>query len=506
MRILGAEGTDQRLNYWAKIWKELCRSIQKGDICIKLLNPHMLILDILEEYEFNKLRNNRNRIFLIRTIETFLKENLIVKQFFTKEYKILKDKLENKDYPCIYSLCQQINDLLADRKYAHLAFKMLKDILMRSAKADDYKKIKRLSLELITEFIIFGHSLSNIEFYVYDIFNLDICKDKINTHFINSIKNHNFRLKDFKSEEDFKNAANTYIEHLTIKGRIEVFEKYIDKEKVKVDYFFKAIGLKITGEAKAYALNNCVAYDPFAISYLHDELDNNKRIELFNFGFEVSTKNNFCNIKVSVFKIDDDFGFSDDDLGFQEAFEQAVYFFNTLKILYDSPRYDSYLVSRYYFCVTENNERFAFFGCDLRSDIEENPEIVCSENMVAIGNSIGLFSFYGEVSAQKVKLINRSILFFTKGQEAQTIEDKLLNFWICIETLLNAHDDNDKFDIIQTTASNTAILFRKTEELKNLYRLIRYHYRTDLQLIPEENVVTLPKNMAKKFGMENIVQ
>lgn len=501
MGILGAEGTDQRLSYWAEVWKELRHSIQDGDICIKLLNPHMLILDILEEYELNKLKNKRNRMFFIRTIEVFLKENLIVKQFFIKEYIILKDKLENKEYLCIYFVCQQINDLLSDRKYAYLIFKMLKGILMRPAKADDYKKIKGLSLELITEFIIFGHSLPSIEFYVDNIFSLDICNGEINRHFIDNIKNHNFRLKDFKSEEDFKNAANTYIEHLTIKDRIEVFEKYIDKEKVKVDYFFKAIGLKITGEAKTYSINNCVAYDPFAISYLRDELDNNKRMELFNFGFEAPTEDNFCNIKVSVFKIEDDFGFPEDDFGFHEAFEQAVFFFNTLKILYGSRRYESYLVSRYYFWVTENDERFASFGWDLRSDIEENPEKISSENMAAIGNSIGLSSFYEEVSAQEIKLINRSVLFFTKGKEAQTIEDKLLNFWICIETLLKVHDNNDKFGIIQTTASNTAILFRKTEELINLYRIIRYNYRTDLQIFPEENVVTLPKDIAEKFGM-----
>lgn len=501
MGILQAERTDKRLSYWDEVWKELCHSIQKGDICVKLLNPHMLILDILEEYELNKLKNKRNRMFFIRTIEIFLKDNLIVKQFFTKEYIILKDKLENKDYSCIYSLCQQINDFLLDRKYAHLVFKMLKGILMRPAKADDYKKIKRLSLELITEFIIFDHSLPSVEFYVDNIFSLDICNDEINRHFIDNIKNHNFRLKDFKSEEDFKNAANMYIKHLTIKDRIEVFEKYIDKEKVKVDYFFKAIGLKITGEAKTYSLNNCVAYDPFAISYLHDELDNNKRMELFNFGFEVPTKNNFCIIKVSVFKIEDDAGFPEDDVGFHEAFEQAIFFFNTLKILYGSSRYESYLVSRYYFGVTEDDERFASFGWDLRSGIEEKPEKISSENMVEIGNSIKLSSFYEEVSAQEINLINRSIMFFTKGKEAQTTEDKLLNFWICIETLLKVHDNN-KFDIIQTTASNTAILFRKTEELKNLYRIIRYNYRTDLQTFPEENVVTLSKNMAEKFGME----
>ena len=180
MGILGEEGTDQRLSYWAEVWKELCHSIQKGDICIKLLNPHMLILDILEEYELNKLKNKQNRIFFIRTIEILLKENLIVKQFFTKEYIVLKDKLENKDYSCIYSLCQQINDLLSDRKYAYLVFKMLKGILMRPAKADD--SVFKENLKELRKYTKRPAILDNIDsacrFYNDNAYALDLLSDE----------------------------------------------------------------------------------------------------------------------------------------------------------------------------------------------------------------------------------------------------------------------------------------------------------------------------------------
>lgn len=442
---------EKKLKYWIQIWNELINNFNKNSFGLKFENVHTIIEELLEEIEFNHLQNTLNKKFFIEKLGKILKEDIVIKNNFNLEIKNLIENLNSDKNEYINVICINIDrNIFKSKKYISLLLKNIKEIIINEDEKN-YNDIKNLTKSIIIEFIMLKYNTDYIKLIIQNIFDTYIEYDG---HVVTNLP--------INSDLD-NDKLKAYINNLSIGDRIDLIDKYIEKESEELYIIcrlngFKAVNELICGDVEFYnpkfknhiAISNFISDEEIREQYENWNSENIVNIpHYYNAIVKVKAKTNYQ--------------------AFKEAERKIELVFNTIRCCYPSEYKFSLCKENYYILDKEKN----FIGessslpknyHDEYEFYRENDDTFIPQNQY-LQDILKAFSQFMYNDSKEYNETQRKIIAslggFRKANENEKLEEKLLNYWICIENLMNIKTEKNKNLIINKGEESVFTLARE---------------------------------------------
>ena len=226
-----------------------------------------------------------------------------------------------------------------------------------------------------------------------------------------------------------------YIDNLTIEDRIKSLKDYFNKKSYKYYYLFNISGIK--GIDLNIRLNNVSIYN-WKTSYKFP-IEVDKKMQKEYIGYKYGKfEDNDIHCSICIKSVDK-----------EDVFEKIKQQLNeALDILYTYHNFECKILVDYshYIVFNENNE---IVSEGMTRQYDENfkrevrPLQFYSGNEVLKANEE--YNNYSKYILNNLtptsEIVKNSVRYYRKGKEATNVEDKILNYWICIENMLNVNID-----------------------------------------------------------------
>lgn len=404
-----------------------------NDFCV--LNPNVVIDLIIEELSENN--NSRNLKFFKEKLGEFFKEDVILQQGYGELIKkILEHIISDKSFTL--ELCKKINNELKDAQYAKLCYKRLIYLLKSpNTLQDEKKEIQYLTNVLIVEFALHGYSPKKISNMLEEIFDdYKIYRDEIFST--------KFPIPD-NIEKGTKELKASYMDNLTISDRFKSLSKYLDKKKEKIYYIVTLKG--ISGKNVNIKINNVHIYNYKMFPQFKFEEENEKEQKIL---WSEKFKKNEIHCSICIERIDANNSIEFVKKELNNAID-VIHLYHNVECIIEADFSN-------YFVFNKNKELFGSGGTvedtdEFKRDIKSlqyDYSDLKKLNKIYKKYEQNIINSNSNVS----KLIKNSARYFRKGKEAKASEDKILNYWICIENLFQieqqfpknilSNEENDK--------------------------------------------------------------
>jgi hypothetical protein len=449
-----------KVQFWKDSWEDLIDDFLKKSFGLRLNNPHLLIDDIITEIEENGFKNLDNKKYYYSILSEYLINDPVINKRLKSKFKILRKVFNSDRTSYILESCKEIKELFQNGLYFENSLDLITDLLTsdEAISIDFVKSLNYLSQGIIVELIKKTYDLEDIKKFVTNIFdNYSFVKENILTtkfpHEIDEEKYINEK-EDFKRDDYNKDVINL-ITNLTLEERIKKLLYYYHKEKEKVFYIFLIEGLKgdietTIGPVTFYSLEKkqfVKEKSDYDFEDLQHRQGTNKYLQAsveVDFLMPISSKNE------AVTKL-------------ENALDILACFFNS--------KTSFYLNDSNYTIINEKGRSiFSSMSRDKRDSILKYQDSLDLNDVEKHLNELGYYTFLWDESRKHnkstLKIIN-ALHWYRKGEDSLKQEDKMLNYWISIESLFNLEKDlmfdvlNDrnksKFHLIQETISSLLI-------------------------------------------------
>lgn len=405
---------DTKVRYFISYYLYRIELYEKGSSKFDVFNLHSLCKIITEEISKNNIDRNlkffQNKLRNISKIDFFIKN-----KYKYKVNEIINNMTSNKQYALI--VADNLILALNKGKYGKEICHRIKRLVFSTDKLEDIKEeLNYLIDSLIVEYVIYGYNQNEIENIIYNIFSKYHVQDE-------------FVITSFPIPEKLteKNEIIEFINNLSIENRIDTLNLYFEKEKSKYYYMFNIKG--IVGDFLDIHLNNVNIYNWKTKHKFEVEIQNDKPAiyEVGNF----MENDIHCSILIESIGKDSIFE------KIKQELDDALDILNTYhsiqcKIEID---YSKYIV------FDENKE---IIGEGMTHEYDEN--FKREVRPLNYNYNDELREKYNEYSkyilnksSDTSQIIKHSIRYYRKAKETNRLEDKILNYWICIENIFKIH-------------------------------------------------------------------
>lgn len=433
--VNGKEQIKESIRYWKEYWiyyaSQLCNS---NDYNVTINSPHSLIDNIISEIEYNNLKNKENRALFRKQLGEWKKNERVFSSLFGDKVNLLLARFD--DSSCIQYLlqiCRQIKDALIKGEYLDALLNHLAGIINDSTllNYEHKNKINKYTELIIVEFIINGIVAEDLTNIIIDIEALELADFKIN---------------DYKSEEEYHKAINEYLENKTIYQEINVVQKYYKKKSEQCFVLARLEGIK--GEIDIY-IDDINIYSPYLKQYIV-ERKHSCDIE------KISDERKFVNVAIPV-------EYRMLHSSYAYAINKLESILDILELTYNNSKPIKYDKHRLCIIDKKGDVKAGYFSID-ELEYDENDYIVSETSALEVPKSPKCVLDYEvhrdyllslDISDKKddfelieervITLRNSSKLsraahWYQKGKNTESLEDKLLFHWIAIESLLRSSD------------------------------------------------------------------
>lgn len=426
----GSEEINEKIKYWVDLWDDLISNFNKKSYGLKLINPQLLINDIIDEIESNDFKNLENKKYFYNKLNEILKDDPIIKEDYKTEFCLIrKNYNDNKFY--VKELCKEYQNIFKSGEYFNKGYSKLKQILLNPIwEEKDKKYIAILTQHLIIDFIIKGYDIKTIQRFPENIFDKYIIRDKesIETKFPHQTNIQDYKCKGWYDFELYTKAIKEEIDGLSIEDRLNKLSSYYFSNPEEVYFIFEIEGLKGNIDIWIGPVN---FYSPKIKTY-------EKEMKTHKDEFFKRVDNQcFLNAAVKIKTIDY-------HATSNKAIEEIEKALDMVKVFYNT---DSHFeVSREVYLVVgmDGIQKSYSFSASGEKGIyrwlrslnlkEQEP----NDSIIEIFNKCSEYIFTSPDKQNIIQnRISHSLHWFRKGTEAKSFEDKLVNYWVSIENLLD---------------------------------------------------------------------
>lgn len=406
---------NEKEEYFISYYLYRIKLYEKGSSKFEIYNLHSLCKIIIEEITKNNI--NRNLKFFQDKLRGISNLDFMIKNNYKyKVNEIINNMTSNKKYSLIVAnnLISELNEGRYGKEIFHRICKL---IFSKKVLENIKEELNYLIDALIIEYIIYGYDQKEIEDFIYNIFS----KYQLNSGVVIT----NFPLpKEINNNDKIIN----FINNLSIQNRIETLKLYFEKKKRKFYYLFNIEG--IMGDYLDIYLNNVNIYNWKTKHKFKIEVQEDKPI-MYTAG-KFDENNMHCSIMIETIEKDREFERVKREL--DDALDILSLYHNLkckIKVNYSK------------YVVFDENKEFIGEGMtnEFNDDFKRNVNPLnynYNENNEELSEKYNKYSEYilkdYRVSSQTIK---QSIRYYRKAKEAARLEDKILNYWICIENILN---------------------------------------------------------------------
>lgn len=478
----------EKIKYWVDLWEEIVSNFSETTYNKELINPHLLLMDLVDEIEYNRLARKRNNEYFLNKLRFYLGRDKVVKQLFNTDFHLLISELSqtSKRFEYFILLCEQIMKSFRNGTYFKESCKLLKEIILDSQwKNGDEEDISLISQNLMIELILVGYSVEAIKTIpqsLFDKYKVSRVSDKetLQTKYPTSVDAKNYYENGVLNHAAFNEARKAEIDSLSISDRVDRLNYYFDKEPSEGYGIFHIEGLKgniddYIGEVNFYSPQledywrfktghevKTENFDEIKLKYYDEELPSSveygESIPYNEFKSKVKPAS-FVNAAVKI-------KYLDPKSAEKQALEVIEKALDILR-LYSDPEIEFRVKLDNFYLVSSDGLR-GYESYSARDSISYKEVMSLdlerlrffSRNEEFLNNlKESLFNENLERYPLTTKLIY-SIHWYRKACESIRPEDQLLNYWIAIENLLTFdskngnivirnQDEKDKFGLVE---------------------------------------------------------
>lgn len=435
----------EKTKYWVDLWEKIIEDFSEYSYERELVNPHLLLNNLIDEVKYNNLKNKENNNYLIKKFNDYVTNDPVIKKSLKNDFILIINELKNsKRFEYFILLCEQTKEYFQKGTYFKESCDVLKQIILNSEwKENEEEAISQISQSLIIELILEGYSIEKIKtipenlFDKYEIRKLN-SKEFVQTKYPSSLNLKMFYECDIFNQNSYNEALKTEIDSLTISDRINRLKYYFDKEPDEGYGIFHVEGLK--KQSIDINIGEVNFYSPNPKDLIKSKTESETKVKDFSekkLEFYDREKQYSVNAAVKIKYRD-----------FESAKIQALEIIETsldlLRLYVNSETPFKVAVDKFYLVDCEDlsvlqsysakNQKFykEINSCDLsgsniRESLNDFKELLSNSNI--------------KKSPLSVKLIY-SLHWYRKAFETSVIEDKLLNYWIVIENLITFDSKN----------------------------------------------------------------
>ena len=460
----------QILTYWYDEWNSISGEVKNGMIGIDIVNIRVVLLDIINEYELNQFKSDNNRKVYIKLIQTLLSKKYI--NIFREELSILKEMLEKKDIRAVYVISNELSNIISEQSFAQVLFDEVLAILEKKLfQKEDRLKIKELTNDIIIDLITLGMDIDDVRKFTLNIFRSYRITSEDSIHII---------YDGVPEQIDTNERKKEYIDNLSIQNRLDFFRKKLLLEEKEFMFIYPIWGMNIIPQnIDDDLLFGCKLYNPSTNQLLRKE-------DTFDETFDTSS-----------FEANDEEIDSKDMLKYKSSCNASIVVtstsLNSARKIAKSNYSNLLNILNFYFA--NKNEEFFWDGQHIGTRVDEslksfsvflNPEDdrqmrrnISKDNPMMLNNEN--YEDIKKVSQIIEELEKRdmfyeantilSVIDIMSKAKWQTEENKLLNYWIAIESLASISKKNEesKFNFIKDVISNIYFLEGQYNPLVNLF-------------------------------------
>lgn len=471
---------NNKIKYWVDLWEDLIENFDNDSYGLNLINPNLLIMDIIDEIRFNRLKNSGNKNFFLTKMGKMLKSDPIIKKFFKSDFTlIIKELNSNRPPEYLLQLCENISELFKEGLYFNQSCDFLKDLLINSTwNQEDEENISLISQNLIVEFILIGYSLNtikNLPSNLFDKYSTIGAEDDelLVTKIPLNLKSEDFQAGGDFNKIDYNEAVINEIASLSISDRIERLKFYYDDQPSEGYAILKVEGLKGDVDLK---IGNVNFYKPKIVDKIETDDFNINKLKYFineksSSFINAAVKINYRDLEYAKLLAVESIDKSLDILRVQIHSELPFKIDSDKLIIVDENgkkvggSYSYGNMPQFKEINSYNLERFKVIFSD-EDDYFSNIEQMLSDNKT-------------KKSFLTDKLIY-SLHWYRKAFESNNLEDKLLNYWIVIENLvtfdsqignlvLPSNKNENKFSLVEELVPPIEIIDFIKRISKDLY-------------------------------------
>lgn len=416
-----------KIKYWVDLWEDLIDNFNEKSHGLKLLNPHLLLRDIVDEIDSNDFGNKDNRKYFYDQLNIFLKNDPAIKRYFKTDFELIRRIFNSDRNIYLRQLCKNGYDIFQTGNYFRKSFQILQDIMLDPQHKDtDDANINLISQSLIVELLLKGYSLKTMQKFPYNIFSSYYMPENL----LVSDYPYSIKWDDFDTgnhEEDIKAysaAISKEMNDVTIQQRLQKFISYYEKDPEVFWFIFSVEGLKGKNE---FVVGDVLFYSPFQKRIVkkiegHDP-------ELFH-GTE---SGHFLNAAIKVKTIDF-------EASKQEAIDSIEKALDLIRCYVNiEPNFT--IANSYIRCDNEGNLRGESFSRSSDDKWFKFHKSFDSETLEEDSGLSTLFKDAGslfksiERSNEIEQKIRTSLHWYRKAEETDILEDKILNYWVVVENI-----------------------------------------------------------------------
>ena len=445
----------EKTKYWADLWEEIIDEFSNSLYGNELVNPHLLLMNLLDEIRYNKLQSKRNNTYFLNKIRYFLKTDKVIKKSFNTDFKLIVGELSQKSQRFEYFilLCEQTIESFQNGIYFKESCDLLKKIILSTKWEDgDENEIALISQNLIIELILTGYSIKEIKkipqniFDKYELIDTD-SGEILRSKYPLSIHTKEYTKDGVFDEASYKEAAKAEIDSLSISDRINRLKYYFDNELSEGYGIYHIEGLKGNVDLNIGKVN---FYSPKIENYTNSTSTPKVKAKDFEekkLEFYDSQAHSFINAAVKIKYRD----FESAKNHSMEIIEKSL---DMLRLYTYSKTPFHIKVDRFYLIDCEDLGVSSSFSSENHKHIKDlhsfnlNESFFSNEKDEFFKNLEQLLLNENKEQYQLSSKLIYSLHWYRKGFETNIKEDKLLNYWIAIENLVTLGSKNENLVLI----------------------------------------------------------
>lgn len=446
---INIETTVNKIEYFKDLWNNLIDNFLDKSFGLNLYNPHTLVEDIITEIEENSFKNLDNRKYFYDKLNEYFNSDLIIKKYYFAEFKLLRSNFNSNKVNLLLEISKSIQKEFRSGGYFNQNLKLLSEIVMDQSTLNEEiaNKINFFTQNIIIEFLKKGYLLDEIKKFVSKIFS---------DYYIHSYDDEDIIISEFPHEINYDDFTDNGIlnrkklnekiiktfDSLTIDKRINKLSYYYYKSSIEAYYIFVVEGLKGTIELN---FNEVIFYSSKYKRFATDDKLNDEDLQ-------GEKQDKYIQACVKVDYISDKSSLKDAILKLENTINLLHCYYNTkVKIEVNFSKYiviqDGAIISRSWSRDSKDNFKRYHDSLNINRYMKGLNEV---SDLSYLDSDFG--------NNQITSKFLTAIRWYSKAEHNSTQEDKLLNYWIALETLFSSDFDNLKDQFFDKSISKIKLI------------------------------------------------
>ncbi len=423
---------ERNIQYWRDYWTSLFSGIEYQRHRLNMLNPRVILREFVYEIESKQLKNNKNKEYFQRLINYYFKNDPPSISCLNDILHLIRSEFSNPRLAVLVHLCNEALSKIDHLIYFDSAVDHLHSALTGN-KNIAISDIQLLCQDIIVELSEIGYSNKYIEKLPNRLFSGIITHNEhIHSEFPHPITYPVRNAPDSQKKEYYAKLTD-YISRLTLSDRINALKSITRKP---LQDLFIILQIKGVCGTNSFHIGDIKFYSPHTEILMTDSnmINFPEPPEYFHCK-DMPKETSYYNAVIPI---------KARDLlrGVVLARNTLIKALNVLRYKFNSKAV--YEISRDYIAL---NKDFKHIGSS--SSLDPKSGILQFHNSLKINdsllNSIKQDDIINNIAPRIIssrsgdinRKIGESLHWYRKAKEAESLEDQLLWFWICIENLLN---------------------------------------------------------------------